>query len=1337
MSIDLYGFDDPGGIEVNQAALADTGQAERLREEVEARQQLEAQQAQEAAATQAEYERTTNEDGTPKSSQEVMDPKKFGTLENAQELGNALLGGAIDIYNSVASVPKFFDPEFYQSDKENPYEFEAPWLITAKPINRTVWGKTLRSIVEFAGGAIGVGKVGWGIKGVQGLAKAANLVDKAGKVSRAGRVAGAAISSGAYDMISNQSQEANIAQTLGDIKPDWKPYLSTFATTDDMSPAQRTMYNTLESLGIGAVGDLVLEAAGAGIRAVGKGRKAVTQQITDPEMAKMFPNKALEAADSIEELEYVYKTERVETSAKEAYEETTGAKWAKLDDATKQDLMQQQADELGIDWGERKFERRAEKQGQTNLDVAEDQLLDDLDAGAPRENPAYMQGGDVTDHQGLTNTSRPMKGVRDQIRIRNDFSQKDGSPRGPLSEAQIRRMEYGAPGMTQEEIDKLADGFVVDPVYQKLYGGDTPTEVKQDFLDMAVTVREFLDESGHSRVNDASPEELVEFIETLRYVDDADKQTKIEGVSVLNQAQLVATDLIMGQLLTGARDLSRAALSVMDQVDVKAQGSILDGILARYATLSRMRKETSIMSSWNLRRFRPGIDDITLRTDASDAVAAEVETLKQLLKDDVDDSLLQTFLHFSAVGGNKPQTFKDLQAFMKRKLHGYRDGNKQMRNQIINEMQIMGVNSILSGPKTPVRAAVGTGIGTIMRPVATIIGSLGSEDRAVTESAFAALGGMWESMGDAWRKAAQDFRGYTQNNEGWRGITTSAKEYEFEALKAFHYKYGSDGDKAAMAMANFLHQSNKLPFLNYGPRIMRATDVFFSQLIGRGRQRQLAFLDVKDRLKSSQQVVSDQDMKKLVRAAELNFESKVFTADGQLSDEMAKYAADEAKLTKELTGFARELDRAFDKAPYLKPFMLFMKTGVNALEMTSKHTPILNRFIKENVDIMTKAWDDPVMVKYGIKSANDLEIAKATMRGREALGYGFVSTAAMMALNGQITGNGPPDRELREAWQQFGWKPRSVKIGDTYVSYESLEPFNLFFSFIADIVDSQKVMGEEWVGNNLGKLGFLVTQNITNKTFLNGMFQVQELFYSNGQRLPTVAANLVNNQIPLGGMRNEIGKLVSPGMRELEKGFLDGIRNRNLYLDLVAGEDGKLPYRYDILDGRPINDSLPIVRLMNAVNPFYINPATNPTRELLFRSGVDLKLTFNTGPNNESLEGNPDLKSKWQYYISKQNIEGQLQTLFKDKAVIKSILDMEEDRAAGRRYETSETFHVPLINNILKKAKSNAWAELMSDTPEVRELNEQSRLETLSGRYRKMGSREKANEIEDLLSIIK
>lgn len=742
------------------------------------------------------------------------------------------------------------------------------------------------------------------------------------------------------------------------------------------------------------------------------------------------------------------------------------------------------------------------------------------------------------------------------------------------------------------------------------------------------------------------------------------------------------------------------------------------------------------MSSWNLRRFRPGIDDITMRTDASDAAAAEVETLKTILRTDPDDSLLQTFLHFAATGGGKPQTFKDLQAFMRRKLHGYTDGTTQYRNQVVNEMMTMMVNSILSGPKTPVRAAVGTGLGTFLRPVSTLIGSIGG-DPAVTRSSFAALGAMHEAMGEAWRKAVMDFRAYNQNPEGWRGLTMNTRDYEFEALKAFHNQFGSDGDKAVMAMADWLHKANKLPVFNYSSRIMSATDTFFTQLIGRARVRQLAVLDTYDQVQALKKVASDEDIDAIIKQAEIKFESRVFDADGQITDEMALYAADEAKLTKELTGFARHLDDAIEQAPYIKPFLLFMKTGVNALEMTGRHTPILNRFIAEHADIMSKTWDDPVMIKYGIKSANDLEIARSTMRGRVAIGYGVVSMAAMMALNGKITGNGPPDAELRNSWQQFGWRPRSIKIGDTYVSYESLEPFNIMLSFIADTVDSQKVMGDEWVGNNLGKVGYLLAQNVVNKTFLAGVFQLQELFFSNGQRVESVAANLVNNQVPLAGMRNELGKLLSPGMRELETGFLDSIRNRNLYIDLVAGKDGKLPYRYDILNGRPVNDHIPFIRMLNSVNPFYINPSTNPTRELIFRSGLDLRTTFNTGPNGESLEGQPELKSKWQYYLSQQNLEDQLATLFKDRQVVQSIFDMEEDRAAGRRYEASETFHVPLMAQIINESKKIAWAQLLAESPDAQELANQARLSSLGSKLRKSGDRDQANYIEDLISIPK
>ena len=53
--------------------------------------------------------------------------------------------------------------------------------------------------------------------------------------------------------------------------------------------------------------------------------------------------------------------------------------------------------------------------------------------------------------------------------------------------------------------------------------------------------------------------------------------------------QLRAVDLIRGQLLFEARDLSKAALSVADKIDVSANGSLLDGILARHSALGRLR----------------------------------------------------------------------------------------------------------------------------------------------------------------------------------------------------------------------------------------------------------------------------------------------------------------------------------------------------------------------------------------------------------------------------------------------------------------------------------------------------------------------------------------------------------------------------------------------------------------------------------------------------------------------------------------------------------------------------------------------------------------------------
>ena len=187
------------------------------------------------------------------AAQETPPAPPVKKTNNLKELGSAVAGGVVDLYNSVGSLPKLLDKRFYQpTDPENPWSYDAPWLIKNKPITNTAWGGFIRGGIELAGGVVGAGKVAWGVKGLKGVATAA-------KATRLGRVGLGAAQGAAYDFVSNQSQESNLARTLIDIKPEWSGLLEPIATQDTMSPAMKSAYNIGEGLGIGAFFDLAFD----------------------------------------------------------------------------------------------------------------------------------------------------------------------------------------------------------------------------------------------------------------------------------------------------------------------------------------------------------------------------------------------------------------------------------------------------------------------------------------------------------------------------------------------------------------------------------------------------------------------------------------------------------------------------------------------------------------------------------------------------------------------------------------------------------------------------------------------------------------------------------------------------------------------------------------------------------------------------------------------------------------------------------------------------------------------------------------------------------------------
>ena len=151
-----------------------------------------------------------------------------------------------------------------------------------------------------------------------------------------------------------------------------------------------------------------------------------------------------------------------------------------------------------------------------------------------------------------------------------------------------------------------------------------------------------------------------------------------------------------------------------------------------------------------------------------------------------------------------------------------------------------------------------------------------------------------------------------------------------------------------------------------------------------------------------------------------------------------------------------------------------------------------------------------------------------------------------MWMSGKLAGNGPSDRQKRQGWIDAGYIPRTIQLGEVRVGYDSIEPFNLILSTIADVGDASMLMGEEWTERELQKISLVIAQAVSSKSYLAGIQQLVDLAAGRPGQVERIVASLLNNTVPLAGLRNEIGKLINPHMREINSGIFQSLRNLSL-----------------------------------------------------------------------------------------------------------------------------------------------------------------------------------------------
>ena len=912
-------------------------------------------------------------------------------------------------------------------------------------------------------------------------------------------------------------------------------------------------------------------------------------------------------------------------------------------------------------------------------------------------------------HQGADISEVDPGKAREQLKkTRTDWGSEDGST-GSVSTSVERERIVRESGTTDGIVERTLRGLMSDEKFRsELDSVKGDRKALADVWRDAVT--EFHKITDGREAMEMTPEEY------LSNLFEKQKASLPLGDTVFEtwSAETVVTaDLVIGSLVKQLRDTGIAGRELaeyvsLDDIDGPAKQVVDTLLTAMYQTKKSRFVASDYFRSFGAGKTRKQLDDAVnaaVQSDMED-VKESIMSILKIAKDDPDDNLLNSLFEAFSMMKNV-NSLDDFDNWARTILKGGQIAGEgpDRTGALIRNLQEMVSHSVLSGPKTPMRAILGTGSATFLRPMSTFFGAMlrypFTGDSATIRGSLASMNGMLEALPEAFDLFFTKLNGYWSGDISTiktRYIEYSKGDANWELIRKWAEDSGraSAEDRAIFAFTNMIRGANNTNLLTYSTKIMAATDDAFTFLLGRAKMRERAMRRVLELESAGFDVPTIN--KNIMKAYQDDFYTEIFDANGNIKDDAVNFARKEVTLTQDLTGFAKGLNEVMTSNPYTRPFFLFARTGVNGLALTAKHTPGFNFLVKEFNDIaFAGAKDLPQLKKYGINTLEELNNAKALQTGRLAIGSAVTFMAIQAWMDGRLAGNGPADRQMRQGWIDGGYEPRTIELGGIRIGYDSIEPFGLILSTIADVGDASMLMGEEWTEKELQKIALVIAQSVSGKSYMSGLQQLVDLVAGRPGQAERIGASLMNNTVPLAGLRNELGRLITPHMREINSGVFQSWRNRNLSSEYLTSNP--LPIKYDMLNGQPIKDHDFLTRSFNAISPISFNLKSTPGRELLFNSGYDLRMSTYYAPDGTNLTDHPEIRSRFQQAIGQLNLEYDLDKLAKDERILASIQLMKADIRAGKRgeYNARDYYHNLVIDKLFKDARIAAWNEIKNE----------------------------------------
>ena len=1279
----------------------------------------------------------------------VEEPVEQAPPNILSETGAAIGGGLADTVESVGGIADLtgdtlktgFNALFGRptDETQNPFssDYESgTWLDIPDdwvPENRTALGKLARGFVEFglltaATGGVGGAAFGGARVGVRGLA----LARSAGIGARGTRyikfltkTTKIAAEGGVADLVSTSSEDGNMANLVEEFAP-WMPFAEALSVDPDDNPWLARIKTVTAGAGINLVGWRIASYA--------KGRWAAKKA----HKAGKTIDEANEIGNQVDAEEYIKLANQSEeastATAAEAFASGRGIPYS--DPRTEfiyKHLDETEADEYAD------LVRRSDNPDAPLVDDELSRLKELEDTADVRGKEVddefdWEVGGSPSQADDLIRESDPKVNPNNHL----DVEKADivtGEPESILRTS-INDLKNGGTGRawqhmwTSYSLKKMTGGNgrrlrlleqTRDELVEKAFKNPDNTMSYKDLLKLTDHhIAQGLDiiMDGKDISN--------RFMKLLKEDPNNYRVFMTDGVEIktITPAQKAAVQLNMAMLADTATAISQSALEMVDEVPI---GTQFEQVMDAMKALLVEHKRFGVM--WGLDGVAQQLDQIPenlakaakTRLTEIDKNADEYFDQLKKLKDQNRIPEMKALMEIHAITGNKINTLEQVHDFLNASMGWGRKNINGVDIKGMKEQQLLGTwyNSILSSVRTPIKAIAGTNMIAVLRPFQAYLGAMGKGDK--TEMLIA--GAQIDSIRKAWAEGMEMFwynwdAGVHRRNQSYDIRYDLEQDLtQWKGMGEIIESIGTDSQKRTYATLDGIVSFNTNPMVRYSTNAMGAGDALARTVIGRMEMRQRA---VRQALEDG---IDPDDALAVARGTEERFRKQIFKEgkDGKwvVHDKGASMAGDEAAMTRNLTGVGRVFDE-LNTIPVLRAFFPFARTGVNALNLTFEHVPVLARTQRKFRDILS--GDPERLAQWGIRP-EDAGNARAMAEGRLMMGKGLMTMTALSAMTGNMTGDYPYDKERRDLWKLNKIPPYSVRVGDTWISYRNIEPFNTVAAMAANLVHNSDVLGENIVDEWQAKISFMFSAVFVDKTMLSGVKELFSVFDDENTspgKVTRVLASKLRPVIPYASMSKDIGNLLDPVKKEAQS-LGEMIIQQDAFLKSALWP------QYDILSkdrtGKEFNMNQaefegnkgalnPLLRIFNAVSPVVIAPVPkikskggyveDPVKTTLNAMRFNLPEVLN---QYKGVALSSRQRSRLQYYLQKGDLRKDLEREILPQNSRVNVGLAEYKRGGFREsqgYRLHDRDWYKIIQKAFRRNIDLAMAQVMAEDPDLR-----------------------------------